>query len=69
MRSLLKENEEICVKIEYGVISLRKELENSNAQLHKSLKSTKYLNEILSYQRSPFIKKELGYDENHKTLK
>jgi hypothetical protein len=29
---------------------------------------TKTLNDILGFQRSPFIKNGLGYDENHNTL-
>jgi hypothetical protein len=40
-------------------------LKNSNAQL-KFEKRTGTLNEILSFQRSPFIKTGLGYDEKQK---
>jgi hypothetical protein len=42
-------------------------LKKSNAQL-KFEKSTVTLNEILSFQKSPFIKTGLGYDENHNAL-
>ena len=67
MRSQLKEKEEICENLESKVVWLRKELENPNSQLHKILKSIETLNEILSYQRLPFIKTSLGYYEIQKT--
>jgi hypothetical protein len=55
----LKENEGNCEKLESKIISLRKELENSTAQLNKSLKfekSTEILDDIIKCQRSPLIK-------------
>ena len=64
VRSQLKEKEEICEKLEFEVVSLREELEKSNAQLHKSLNTTKTLNKILNCQTSPLIKTCLGYNGN-----
>jgi hypothetical protein len=48
------------------MVSLRKELEKKIDQLSISLKFGKrieILDNILSYQRSPFINTGLGYDE------
>jgi hypothetical protein len=70
VRSQLKEKEENCEKLEAEIVSLRKELEKTTDQLSRSLKfgkSTEILDNILSYQRSPFIKTGLGYDEKQKT--
>jgi hypothetical protein len=47
-------------------------LENSTAQLNislKSEKSAKTLDHIINYQRSPFIKMVLGYDNTQMTTK
>ena len=49
VRSQLKEKEEICEMLEYEVVSLGKELGNSNAQLHRILNRTETLNKILNY--------------------
>jgi hypothetical protein len=52
------------------IVSLRKEIEKKMVQLSKILKfgkSTEILDDILSYQRSPFIKTNLGYEEKQKT--
>jgi capsule polysaccharide export protein KpsE/RkpR len=65
VRSQLKEKEENCEKLEAEIVSLRKELEKTTNQLSRSLKfgkSTEILDNILSYQRSPFIKTGLGYE-------
>jgi hypothetical protein len=70
VRSQLKEKEENCKKLEAEIISLRKELEKTIDQLNRSLKfgkSTEILDNILSFQRSPFIKTGLGYNEKQKT--
>jgi hypothetical protein len=70
VRSQLKEKEENCEKLEAEIVSLRKELEKTIDQLNRSLKfgkSTEILDNILSFQRSPFIKTGLGYDEKQKT--
>jgi hypothetical protein len=70
-RSQLKKKEENCKKLEARIISLRKELEKTTNQLSRSLKfgkSTKKLDNILRYQRSPFIKLGLGYDKKQQTL-
>jgi hypothetical protein len=70
VRSQLKEKKENCKKPEAEVISLKKELEKTIDQLNRSLKfgkSTKVLDNILSYQSSPFIKTGLGYDEKQNT--
>jgi capsule polysaccharide export protein KpsE/RkpR len=69
VRSQLKEKEENCEKLEAEIVSLRKELEKKIDQLNRILKfgkSTKILDNILSFQRSPFIKTGLGYDEKKK---
>jgi chromosome segregation ATPase len=69
VRIELKEKEENCEKLEDKIISLRKELEKTTNQLSKILKfgkSTEMLDDILIYQRSPFIKMTLGYDEKQK---
>jgi hypothetical protein len=68
VKSQLKEKEETCEKLESEVVSLKEELKKSNAQL-KFEKSTENLNDILSFQRSPFIKTGLGYDKKQKTPK
>jgi uncharacterized protein involved in exopolysaccharide biosynthesis len=68
----LKEKEENCKKLEVEIISLRKELEKTIDRLNRILKfgkNTKILDNILSFQRSPFIKIGLGYDEKQKTPK
>ena len=62
-----KEKEEICDKLEFEIVSLRKELEKSTAQFNKSLKlgkSIEILDDIINCQRSPNIKTDLGYDKN-----
>jgi hypothetical protein len=72
LRIQLKEKEENCGKLEAEIVSLRKELENKNDQLNRILKfgkSDEVLDNILSFQRSPFIKTGLGYDEKQKTPK
>jgi protein subunit release factor B len=71
VRSQLKEKEENCEKLEAEIVSLRKELEKTTDQLNRSLKfgkSNEILDNILSYQRSPFIKIGLGYEEKQNTL-
>jgi len=53
-----------CEKLEAEVISLRKDLDKSNAQYNHNLKFVKgieTLDKILSFQRSPSIKIDLGY--------
>jgi hypothetical protein len=70
VRNQLKENEENCEKLEGEIVSLRKELEKTTNQLSIRLKfekSTKILYNILNYQRSPFIKISISYDEKQKT--
>jgi hypothetical protein len=70
VRSLLKENEENCKKLEAVIISLKNEQEKTTNQLNRSSKfgkSTEILDNILIFQRSPFIKIGLGYDEKQKT--
>jgi hypothetical protein len=65
VRSQLKENEENCEKLEAKIVSLIKKLEKTTNQLSRSLnfgKSNEILDNILSYQRSPFIKTGLGYE-------
>jgi hypothetical protein len=66
VRSQLKENEKNCEKLKDKIVSLIKELEKTTEQLNRSLKfgkSTEILDNILSCQRSPFIKTGLGYDK------
>jgi hypothetical protein len=62
----LKEKEETCEKFESEVVSFKEELNKSNPHF-KFEKSTKTLNDILSFQRSPFINTGLGYDKKQKT--
>jgi uncharacterized FlaG/YvyC family protein len=60
VRSQLKEKDQNCEKIKDEIDSLIKELKKTIDHLNRSLKfekSTKILDEILSYQRSPLIKK------------
>jgi hypothetical protein len=67
----LKEKEENCEKIEVEIVSLRKELEKTIDQLNRIMnlgKSTEILDNILSFQRSTFIKTGLFYDEKQNTL-
>jgi hypothetical protein len=69
VRIQLKENEDNCEKLEAKIVSLRKELEKTNNELSKSLKfgkCTKILDNIHSYQRSPFMKTCIGYDEKQR---
>jgi hypothetical protein len=54
MKFQLKEKEETCEKLELEVISLKDKLKKSNTWL-KFEKSIETLNEILSFQMSPFI--------------
>lgn len=52
--------------LEFEIVPLRNELENTIAKSNRSLefeKSTKILDDIINGQRSPFIKKGLGYEE------
>jgi hypothetical protein len=67
VKSHLKEKKQIYEKLESEVVSLKEELKKSNVELTFG-KSIETLNEILSCQRSPFIKYGLVYDENHNTL-
>jgi hypothetical protein len=65
VRIQLKEKEENCEKLEYEIVSLRKELEKTTIKLNRSLKfekSIETLDNIINCQRSPFIKTGLGYD-------
>jgi hypothetical protein len=69
VRIQLKEKEENCEKLEDEIVSLRKELEKTIDHLSRSLnffKSNEILDNILSYQMSPFIKIGLGYNEKQK---
>jgi hypothetical protein len=66
VRNQLKEKEENCEKLEDEIVSLIKELEKTTNQLNRSLafrKSIEILDNILNFQRSPFIKTGLGYDD------
>jgi hypothetical protein len=70
VRSQLQEKEEKYKKLEAEIVSLRKELEKTTHQLNRSLnfgKSTEILDNILSCQRSPFIKTGLGYEKKQNT--
>jgi len=67
VKSQLKGKEETHVKLESKVVSLKEKLKKSNTQL-KFEKRIGILNDILSFQRSPFLKIGLGYDENRNTL-
>ena len=71
VRIQLKENDEICDKLESEIILLRKELEKSTAQLNRSLKFGKgaILDDIINFQNSPNIKIGLGYDNSQKDPK
>jgi hypothetical protein len=67
----LKEKEENCEKLEAEIIFLRKELEKTTDQLNRSLKfgkSIEILNNILNFQRSPFIDTILGYNQKQNIL-
>jgi hypothetical protein len=53
--------------LESEIVSLRKELEKSTAQLNISLKfekRTEILDDIIKWQRSPLIKRGLFYDKS-----
>jgi hypothetical protein len=71
VRIQLKEKEENCERLEDEIVSLRKELEKTIDQLNRSLNFgniIEILDNILSFQRSPFIKTGLGYDEKQNTF-
>jgi hypothetical protein len=66
----LKEKENNCEKLEAEIVSLRKELEKTTDQLNRILNLgniIEILDNILKFQRSPFIKTGLGYDEKQNT--
>jgi hypothetical protein len=70
VRTQLKEKEENCEKLEAKIVFLRRELDKTIDQLSRILKfgkSTKRLDNILNYQRSPSIKTCLVYDKKQKT--
>jgi hypothetical protein len=70
VRIQLKKNEENCEKLEAKIISLRKELEKTTDHLNRRLKfgkSIEVLDNILSFQMSPFIKTSLGYVDKKNT--
>jgi hypothetical protein len=72
VRSQLKQKEGNCEKLEVKIVSLRKELEKKTDQLNRSLifgKSTKILDNIFSFQMSPFINTCLGYGDKQKATK
>jgi hypothetical protein len=72
MRIQLKEKEENSENLEVKHVSLRKDLENSTAQLNiilKFEKSDKTLDHIINFKRSPFINMGLGYDNSQMTTK
>jgi hypothetical protein len=72
MTSQLKEKEENCEKLEAEIVSFRKELEKTTDHLNRSLnfgKSTEMLDNIVSFQRSPFIKTGLGYNKKQNTTR
>jgi hypothetical protein len=72
VRSQLKEKIENCENLEAKTVSLRKELGKKTDHLNISLKfgkSTKILDNILNFQRSPFIKTVCGYDKKQNTPK
>jgi hypothetical protein len=72
MRIQLKEKEENSKNLEVKHGSLRKDLENSTAQLNiilKFEKSDKTLDHIINFKRSPFINMGLGYDNSQMTTK
>jgi hypothetical protein len=72
VRIQLKEKEENCENLEAELVSLKKYLEKSTAQLNRTLKfenSAKTLDHIINFQRSPFIKMVLGYDKSQMTTK
>ena len=61
----MKKNEENCEELEFEIVSLRKELEKTTIKLNRSLrseKSTEILDDIINFQRSPFIKTSLRCD-------
>ena len=70
VRIQLKEKEENCDNLEVELVSLKRDLEKSIAQLNRILKfekSSKTLDHIINCQRSPFIKMGLGYKKNYIT--
>jgi hypothetical protein len=71
VRSQLKEKKKNCENLEVEIVSLRNELEKTIDRLNTSLKfgkSTEILDNILSFQRSLFIKTGLGYDNKQNTI-
>jgi hypothetical protein len=67
VRIELKERDENFEKMKYEIVSLRKELEKTTAQLNRSLKFGKcieILDDIIKFQISPLIKTGLGYDKS-----
>jgi len=63
LSSKIKERE----RLEAGIVSIRKDLEKSQAVCHQNMtyaKATNNLNNILDSQRSPLLNTGIGYDES-----
>ena len=62
----IKNKEKDCERIEEENVDLRKEIDKLTTQVNNNLKfkkSSTTLDNMLNYQRSPFDKTGLGYDE------
>ena len=66
LRQQLIEGKNRCEYLEAEVVAARKELKKFQAMYHQnlsSIKASEELNNILSKQRSPWVKTGLGYEE------
>jgi len=70
-KTQLQKREEEAERLKDEVVGVNvyiKWLQTQQKTYDKFRKSNAVLDEILNYQRSPFIKTGLGYENNHKTL-
>ena len=67
LRQQLSSKIKECERLEAEIVSIRKDLEKSQAVYHQNMtyaKATNNLNNILDSQRSPLLKTGIGYDES-----
>jgi hypothetical protein len=72
VRIQLKEKEENCENLEAKIFFSRKKLQKTTNRLNRILKfgkSTKMLDNILSFQSSPFTNTCIFYDDKQNTTK
>ena len=68
LKQQLTSGKKRCAALEEEVVAARKELEKFQALYHQnmsSIKALEELNNILSKQRSPWLKTGIGYEEGY----